>query len=55
VADHFGEWEGFTSYVRRDLQTQTFLMVPSNLGPAAYIKTMSAELKTFVENIEFDG
>ena len=55
VVDHFGEWEGFTSYVRRDLKKRTFLVVLSNLGPAAYVKAMSTELEAFVENIEFGG
>jgi CubicO group peptidase (beta-lactamase class C family) len=55
VVDHFGEWEGFTSYVRRDLKSHTFLAVLSNLGPAAHVKAISATLEIFVENIQFGG
>jgi CubicO group peptidase (beta-lactamase class C family) len=55
VVDHLGEWEGFTSYVRRDLKTHTLLVVLSNLGPSAYVEAMSVELEAFVENMEFSG
>jgi CubicO group peptidase (beta-lactamase class C family) len=55
VVDHFGEWEGFTSYIRRDLDMHTLLVVLSNLGPAAYVKAMSVELEAFFENMEFGG
>lgn len=51
VVDHFGEWEGFTAYLRRDLKTETCLVILSNLGPPAYVQTMSGELEDFVEDI----
>ncbi len=51
VVDHFGEWEGFTAYLRRDLKSETCLVVLSNLGPPAYVQTMSGELEKFVDNI----
>jgi CubicO group peptidase (beta-lactamase class C family) len=51
VVDHFGEWEGFTAYLRRDLKAETCLVVLSNLGPPAYVQTMSGELEKFVEQI----
>jgi CubicO group peptidase (beta-lactamase class C family) len=51
VVDHFGEWEGFTAYLRRDLKTETCLVILSNLGPPAYVQTMSGEIENFVEEI----
>jgi CubicO group peptidase (beta-lactamase class C family) len=51
VVDHFGEWEGFTAYLRRDLKTETCLVILSNLGPPAYVQTMAGELEKFVEGI----
>jgi CubicO group peptidase (beta-lactamase class C family) len=44
VVSHWGEWQGFTAYVRRNLKTHELLVVLSNLGPAAQVKTMTAEL-----------
>lgn len=44
VVRHWGEWQGFTSYVRRNLKNHALLVVLSNLGPAAQIEAMSAEL-----------
>ena len=51
VVDHFGEWEGFTAYLRRDLKNETCLVILSNLGPPAYVQTMSGEIEKFVEDI----
>jgi CubicO group peptidase (beta-lactamase class C family) len=44
VVRHWGEWQGFTSYVRRNLKNHALLVVLSNLGPAAQVEAMSAEL-----------
>ena len=51
VVEHWGEWEGFTSYLRRDLKKQTLLVVLSNLGPSACVDAISAELGLFVEDV----
>jgi CubicO group peptidase (beta-lactamase class C family) len=44
VVGHWGEWQGFTSYVRRNLKNHELLVVLSSLGPAAQVETMTAEL-----------
>lgn len=51
VVDHFGEWEGFTAYLRRDLKTESCLVILSNLGPPAYVQTISGELEKFVDDL----
>jgi CubicO group peptidase (beta-lactamase class C family) len=51
VVEHWGEWEGFTSYVRRDLKKHTLLVVLSNLAPSICVDAISAELSAFVEGI----
>jgi N-acyl-D-amino-acid deacylase len=51
VVDHWGEWQGFTSYVRRDLKKHTLLVVLSNFGPAICVDAISSELSAFVESI----
>jgi CubicO group peptidase (beta-lactamase class C family) len=51
VVAHWGGWEGFTSYVRRDLKKHTLLVVLSNLGPSSEVDPICSELKAFVEGI----
>ena len=51
VVQHWGEWQGFTSYLRRDLKQQTLLVLLSNLGPAVCVAAISGELDAFVEGI----
>ena len=48
---HWGEWQGFTSYVRRNLKNHALLVVLSNLGPAAQVEALTAELERFVEHV----
>ena len=48
VVEHLGEWEGFTSCLRRDLRKHTLLVVLSNLGPAACVDEISSELSRFM-------
>jgi CubicO group peptidase (beta-lactamase class C family) len=51
VVGHWGEWEGFTSYLRRDLKRETLLVVLSNLGPSISVDAISAEIAALVERI----
>ena len=51
VVEHFGEWEGFTSYLRRDLKKHTLLVVLSNMGPSVCVDAISAQLARFVSHI----
>ena len=51
VVEHLGEWEGFTSCLRRDLRRHTLLVVLSNLGPAACVDEISGELGDFVDDM----
>jgi CubicO group peptidase (beta-lactamase class C family) len=51
VVWHGGEWEGFTSYLRRDLTRQMLLIVLSNLAPSHPVEAISAELATLVETV----
>jgi CubicO group peptidase (beta-lactamase class C family) len=51
VVKHWGEWEGFSAYIRRDLETQTLLVLLSNLGPPACIDAMTGELDRFMEQV----
>jgi CubicO group peptidase (beta-lactamase class C family) len=51
VVEHWGEWVGFTSYLRRDLKKQTLLVVLSNLGPSSCVDAISAELGMLVEDM----
>jgi CubicO group peptidase (beta-lactamase class C family) len=51
VVGHWGEWEGFTSYLRRDLKRETLLVVLSNLGPSICVDAISAEIATLVEQL----
>ena len=44
VVWHRGEWQGFASYIRRNLKNHELLVVLSNLGPAAQVKAITAEL-----------
>lgn len=51
VVWHGGEWEGFTTYLRRDLHQQTLLVVLSNLAPPHPVEVVSSELSAFVETV----
>ncbi len=51
IVEHWGEWEGFTSYLGRDLKTNVLLVVLSNLGPTDVVNDISAELRIFAEDI----
>jgi CubicO group peptidase (beta-lactamase class C family) len=42
VVEHWGNWEGFTAHIRRNLKQQTLLVVLSNLTP--YSDAISNEL-----------
>lgn len=42
VVGHWGEWQGFTSYVRRSQENCELLVVLSNLAPAAQVETVAA-------------
>jgi len=50
VVEHWGEWEGFTSYMRRDVGEHTLFVLLSNMGPSACVDPISAELAALVEN-----
>jgi CubicO group peptidase (beta-lactamase class C family) len=50
-AEHWGEWEGFTTYLGRDLQKQTLLVMLSNLAPAVCVDAITSELKAFVAQV----
>jgi CubicO group peptidase (beta-lactamase class C family) len=44
VVFHWGEWQGFNTYVRRNLRSHTLLVVLSNLSPAVEIEAMRDRL-----------
>jgi CubicO group peptidase (beta-lactamase class C family) len=44
VVEHWGEWEGFSAFIRRDLHKHTLLVVLSNLGPSSEVDPMCAEI-----------
>jgi len=51
VVEHLGEWEGFTTCLRRDLRNHTLLVVLSNLGPATCVDEISIQLGKFVDGL----
>ena len=51
VVDHWGEWEGFSAYLRRDLKKQGLLVVLSNQGPPAVVDPICDELADFVARL----
>jgi CubicO group peptidase (beta-lactamase class C family) len=51
IVDHLGEWEGFTTYLCRDLRKETLLVVLSNKGPSACVDEISMELGAAVEDL----
>lgn len=51
VVDHWGEWEGFSAYLRRDLRRQSLLVVLSNQGPPAEVDPICDELAEFVARL----
>jgi CubicO group peptidase (beta-lactamase class C family) len=48
VVAHWGNWQGFTSYIRRDLDRNDLLVVLSNLAPMACVDAISLGLSEFV-------
>jgi CubicO group peptidase (beta-lactamase class C family) len=44
VVEHWGEWEGFTAFIRRDLAKHTLLVVLSNLGPSSEVDPMCVQI-----------
>jgi hypothetical protein len=48
---HWGELQGFTAYIRRDLARETLLVLLSNLGPSAALEPVSAELTELMYEI----
>ena len=55
VVEHLGQWEGFSSYMRRDLKHRTILVVLSNVGPVSRVDPVCKELATFVAGIAWPG
>jgi len=51
VVSHWGQWQGFTAYVRRNLTTAALLVVLSNLAPAAQVEAMCAEPEQVAEQV----
>jgi CubicO group peptidase (beta-lactamase class C family) len=51
VVEHWGEWEGFTAFVRRDLVRHTLLVVLSNLGPSSEVDPVCVEISRFVAGL----
>jgi CubicO group peptidase (beta-lactamase class C family) len=51
VVEHWGEWEGFTAFIRRDLIKHTLLVVLSNVGPPSEVDPICAEIGSLVANI----
>jgi len=51
VVAHRGEWQGFTSYLRRDLKKQTLLVVLSNQGPSVCVDAIGARIGALVEGL----
>jgi CubicO group peptidase (beta-lactamase class C family) len=51
VVAHWGNWQGFTTYIRRDLNTNSLLVVLSNLAPMACVDAIAEELRGFVEDL----
>jgi hypothetical protein len=51
VVEHWGEWQGFSALVRRDLARRTLLVVLSNLAPSSRVDAICKELSMFVDDI----
>lgn len=49
VVEHWGEWEGFSAFVRRDIERGGILIVLSNLGPPDRVGPICGALCDFVE------
>jgi len=48
VVEHWGEWEGFTAFIRRDLVRHTLLVVLSNVGPASEVDPICVAISRLV-------
>jgi CubicO group peptidase (beta-lactamase class C family) len=55
VVEHWGEWEGFTAHVRRDLAQHSLLVVLSNQGPADAVDPICQELAGVAGRIAWSG
>ena len=55
VVWHLGEWQGFTAYIRRNLQTHTLLVVLSNLAPSKTVDAISLQLAGYVDDVSWAG
>lgn len=55
VVEHWGEWEGFSAHVRRDLRQHMLLVALSNLGPSNAVDPICKELAAFVGGMEWSG
>ena len=55
VVEHWGEWEGFTAHVRRDLKQRSLLVALSNQGPASTVDPICKELGQLVGRIVWPG
>jgi CubicO group peptidase (beta-lactamase class C family) len=51
VVEHWGEWEGFSAFISRDLRKHTLLVILSNLGPSSDVDPMCAEISNVVAAI----
>lgn len=55
VVEHWGEWEGFSAHVRRDLKQNALLVGLSNLGPARAVDPIFIDLADFVGRVAWPG
>jgi CubicO group peptidase (beta-lactamase class C family) len=51
IVKHWGEWEGFSAYVWRNLEAHTLLVLLSNLGPPACVDAMTHDLDAFMQSL----
>lgn len=51
VVEHWGEWEGFTAHVRRDLKQHSLLVALANQGPAEAVDPICQQLAQIVGRI----
>lgn len=55
VVGHWGEWEGFSALVRRDLAHDTLLVVLSNLGPCDRVARLCGDLNALIAQIDWSA
>jgi CubicO group peptidase (beta-lactamase class C family) len=51
IVKHWGEWEGFSAYVWRNLEAHTLLVLLSNLGPPPCVDAMTQDLDAFMQSL----